>query len=38
MKRSYLSPEFKITSWENLKPILDELINRTISSVNDLKN
>lgn len=37
MKRHYLSPDFKITSWENLKPILEELKNRTLNSVNDLK-
>lgn len=37
MKRHYLSPDFKITTWENLKPLLEELINRNINSVNDLK-
>jgi len=37
MKRHYLSQEFKITTWEKLKPILDELQNRSIHSVNDLK-
>ncbi len=37
MQRHYLSPEFKITTWEHLQPILDELINRRINSVSDLK-
>ena len=37
MKRHYLSTDFKITTWENLKPILEELKNRTINSVSELK-
>ena len=37
MQRHYLSPEFKITTWEHLQPILDELTNRKINSVSDLK-
>jgi oligoendopeptidase F len=37
MKRHYLSTDFKITTWENLKPILEELKNRTINSVAELK-
>ncbi len=37
MHRHYLSPAFKITTWEHLKPILDELTNRAISSVGDLQ-
>lgn len=37
MKRHYLSPDFKITSWENLKPILEELKARPINSLEELK-
>lgn len=37
MQRHYLAPEFKITTWENLKPILDELTTRVINSVKDLQ-
>lgn len=37
MKRNYLSPDFKITTWENLKPLLEELKARPINSLGDLK-
>ena len=37
MQRHYLAPEFKITTGENVKPVLDELTNRKINSVNDLQ-
>ncbi len=37
MKRQYLSPDFKITTWDNLKPLFEELKNRAINSVTDLK-
>lgn len=37
MQRHYLSRDFKITTWENLKPLLDELKQRSITSVNELK-
>jgi oligoendopeptidase F len=37
MQRHYLTSEFKITTWEHLKPILDELTNRVINSVGDLQ-
>lgn len=37
MKRHYLSPDFKITTWDNLKPLLEELKNRTINSLEELK-
>lgn len=37
MKRHYLSSDFKIATWGNLQPILEELKNRSILSVNDLK-
>ncbi len=37
MQRSYLKPDFKITTWDNLMPLLEELKNRAINSVSDLK-
>jgi len=37
MNRHYLSEDFRISNWENLQPILDELKNRTINSVTELK-
>ena len=37
MKRHYLSPDFKITTWENLKPLLEELKARPINSLEELK-
>src|SRR3954471_4408799 len=37
MIRHYLSANFKITTWDNLKPIFEELKNRTLNSVADLK-
>ena len=37
MQRHYLVPTFKITTWVNLKPILDELTNRIINSAGDLQ-
>lgn len=37
MKRQYRSPDFKITTWDNLKPLFEELKNRSINSVADLK-
>jgi len=37
MQRRYLSPDFKITTWDNLKPLLEELKNRSLNSVADLK-
>jgi oligoendopeptidase F len=37
MTRHYLSPDFKITNWDQLKPLLEELKNRTLHSVADLK-
>ncbi len=37
MQRHYLSPDFKITNWDHLKPLLEELKNRTLNSAEDLK-
>lgn len=37
MQRHYLSPDFKITTWENLKPLLEELKHRPVNSVTELK-
>ncbi len=37
MQRNYLSPDFKITTWNNLMPLFDELKNRTLNSGSDLK-
>lgn len=37
MQRQYLAKDFKITDWDSLKPLFDELKNRTINSVTDLK-
>ena len=35
--RKFLSEEFKVTSWETLKPHFDELTSRKLKSVTDLK-
>ena len=35
--RRFLSEDFKVNSWEELKPHFDNLLNRTLDSVNDLK-
>jgi len=37
MQRHYLSPDFKISTWEHLKPLLDELQNRSINSADELR-
>ena len=37
-KRKYLSEEFTIESWESLKPIFEELLNREIDSVESLED
>eukprot|EP00736_Rhodelphis_marinus_P002503 Rmarinus@m.27842 len=37
-KRKYLSEEFTVESWESLKPIFDELLNREIDSVEALED
>lgn len=37
MKRHYLPSDFKITTWENLKPLLEELKARPINSLEELK-
>jgi oligoendopeptidase F len=35
--RKFLGEDFKVTSWEVLKPFFDNLLNRKIDSVDDLK-
>lgn len=37
MQRHYLSSDFKITTWDHLQPLLEELKNRALNSVADLK-
>ncbi len=37
MQRHYLSSDFKIQTWDDLKPLLEELKNRTLNSAADLK-
>lgn len=37
MQRHYLAPDFKITDWPHLQPLLDELKNRQFDSADDLK-
>lgn len=37
MKRTYLSDDFKIINWDNLKPFYEELVSRKIDSLIDLK-
>src|SRR5688572_7716514 len=36
-KRNFLSEDFKVTSWEVLKPHFDDLIERKLDSVKDVK-
>jgi oligoendopeptidase F len=37
MKRHYLSEDFRVSNWENLKPFFDELKSRKINAVAELK-
>jgi oligoendopeptidase F len=37
MTRQYLSTDFKISNWEQLQPILNELVNRPLTSLSELK-
>lgn len=37
LKRTYLPGDFKITTWENLKPFFEELLSREILSKEDLE-
>lgn len=37
MQRHYLPVDFKITNWDSLKPLFEELKNRAIHSIQDLK-
>lgn len=36
-KRKFLSEDFRVTSWDALKPFFDDLLDREINSVNDLR-
>ena len=36
-ERHFVSENFKVDSWENLKPYFDNLLERDISSNNDLR-
>lgn len=38
VKRRYLPQSFKITDWDSLKPLLDELTERNIESAEELKS
>jgi oligoendopeptidase F len=35
--RKFLPEDFKLTTWENLKPYFDDLLNRRLNSQDDLK-
>jgi oligoendopeptidase F len=37
LKREFLQFDFKIDTWENLKPYFDQLLNQTIQSVSELE-
>lgn len=37
MQRLFIDKNFTITTWENLKPYFDNLLNRTLNTVSDLK-
>jgi oligoendopeptidase F len=37
MERHYISKDFIVSNWDNLKPLFEELKNRTINSVAELK-
>src|SRR5690606_14184392 len=37
MTRKFVKPDFKVTSWELLKPYFDELKTRAINSTEDLE-
>ncbi|MGZ4042186.1 MAG: M3 family oligoendopeptidase, partial [Bacteroidia bacterium] len=37
MKRHFVKPDFKVTTWELLKPYFDNLLNRNIKSKEDLE-
>jgi oligoendopeptidase F len=36
--RKFLGEDFKVTTWEELKPFFDNLLERKLESVDDLKN
>lgn len=35
--RKFLSEDFKVTSWDQIKPLFDDLLSREIKNANDLK-
>lgn len=35
--RKFLAEDFKVSSWEQIKPLFDDLLSRDISGVDDLK-
>lgn len=35
--RTFLSEDFKVSSWEQIKPLFDDLLSRDINSVDDLR-
>ncbi|HQQ92950.1 MAG TPA: M3 family oligoendopeptidase [Bacteroidia bacterium] len=37
MKRTYVKPDFEVSTWENLKPYFDELEQRPLSSIEALR-
>ena len=37
-ERRYLAEEFRVESWETLEPLFNELLERPISSMNELEN
>ena len=36
-ERQFLPEDFKVTTWESLKPYFDDLVNRPVSSLQELK-
>ena len=36
--RRFLAEDFKVTSWEALKPFFDDLLERKLESISDLKD
>ena len=37
MERHYISKDFRVSNWERLEPFFEELKNRKINSVAELK-
>src|SRR5579862_6485960 len=36
-KRNFLPEDYSVTTWESLKPFFDDLVNRPIANVNELR-